>query len=246
MMKLSRILYSLALLLHTVFTYTIESCGNIKPAIEYAITLAQTAMVRPIHDVQLGLSSAHGYAAMYKSDVFKPFLTRFITDLLHLPNAHAAGRDQEPAFICVQPGMEQKYDIGYDPLHRCTDTGVPSFWAKDTAYIFLCPSFTTLSSQPVFTPGGPKDIYCPIVQNNVFLGQSDPLVKYQNYDLIHQLVHLYLQGEALTSETIPKEVTDWNGCVGLGWVPLEGSPSVRNPFNLVYYVACKWSFSGMG
>ena len=61
---------------------------------------------------------------------------------------------------------------------------------------------------------------------------------------MHQLVHLYMQNEALTSETEPKEVMDWNGCVGLGWAPFEGSPSVRNPFNLVYYAACKCSSLG--
>lgn len=223
------------------FTYTIESCGNSKPTIEYAITLAQTAMIRPLLDVQLGLSSAHGYIAMYKSNVFKSFLHGIMTNILHLPTTHAAGRDQTPAFVCVKPNMEEKYDIGYDPLHRCTDTGVASFWAKNTAYIFLCPSFTSLPFQPVFTPGGPQDIYCPVVHNNVFLGQSNPLIKYQSYDLVHQLVHLYMQSEALTSETVPKEVMDWNGCVGLGWAPFAGSPSVRNPFNLVYYAACKCS-----
>ena len=225
-------------------TYTIENCGNSKPTIEYAITLAQTAMIRPLLDVQLGVSSPHGYTAMYKSNVFKSFLHGIMTNILHLPTTHAAGRDQAPAFVCVKPNMEEKYDIGYDPLHRCTDTGVASFWAKNTAYVFLCPSFTSLAFQPVFTPGGPQDIYCPVVQNNVFLGHSNPLIKYQSYDLVHQLVHLYMQNEALTNETEPKEVMDWNGCVGLGWAPFEGSPSVRNPFNLVYYVACKCSSLG--
>ena len=103
-----------------------------------------------------------------------------------------------------------------------------------------------MAFQPSFAPGGPQDIYCPSVQNNVFLGQSDPLVKYQSYDLVHQLVHLYLQSDALTSETEPKEVLDWNGCVALGWASSEGSLSVRNAFNLVYYVACKSSFVGRG
>ena len=56
---------------------------------------------------------------------------------------------------------------------------------------------------------------------------------------MHQLAHLYLQDEGLTSETHPKETKDWNGCVGLGWSPNEGSVSIRNPFNLVYYVACE-------
>ena len=243
-MKLFQVHHLLIPVLPLVFTYKIESCGSGKPAIEYAVTLAQTAMVRPLRDVQLGLSSAHGYTAMYKSNAFKDYIHSVMTQILHLSNTHVTGRSPEPTFVCVKPNMEQEYDIGYEPLHRCADTGVASFWAKDTAFVFLCPSFTALAFQPVFTPGGPRDIYCPIVRNNVFLGQSNPLVRYQNYELVHQLVHLYLQGDGLTSETEPKEVMSWNGCVGLGWAPLLGSPSVRNPFSLVYYVACKRLTSG--
>lgn len=168
-----------------------------------------------------------------------------MTDILHLSETQAAGRAQEPVFVCAKPDMGQEYNIGYDPLDGCARTGVNSFWAKDTTLVFLCPSFTTLEFQPVFSPGGPRDVYCPVVQNNVFLGQSDPLVKYQSYELVHQLAHLYLQDGGLTGQTDPKEVMDWNGCVGLGWTPLEGGISVRNPFNLVYYAACEWSSQEM-
>ena len=133
----------------------------------------------------------------------------------------------------------------YEPLQRCAETRVASFWAIDTAIVFFCPRFLTLGAQPVFTPGGPKDIYCPLVHNNVFLGQSSPLVNYQSYDLVHKLAHLYLQRGGLNEETVPKEVLDWNSCVGLGWAPFEGGPSVRNPFSLVYYVACECCLKGM-
>lgn len=239
-MRLLQVHFLLALFLRIASTYTIEYCGNSKPAIEYAITLAQTTMIQPLGDIQRGISSTHGYTAMYKSNVFKPFLQNFMANILHLPVTQAAGRVQEPAFVCVKPDTGQRYNIGYDPLDRCAQTGVTSFWAKDTVIVFLCPSFTTLKFQPLFTPGGPRDVYCPVVQKNVFVGQSDPLVKYQNYDLIHQLAHLYLQDGGLTNQTEPKEVTDWNSCVGLGWTPFEGGPSVKNPFNLIYYVACEY------
>ncbi|KAM0802698.1 hypothetical protein BDR22DRAFT_819789 [Usnea florida] len=160
-----------------------------------------------------------------------------MANILSLPVVQVAGRDQEPTFVCTKQGMSQQYDIGYDPLDRCAQTGATSFWAKDTVLVFLCPSFAGLKAQPSFTPGGPGDIYCPLVKNNVFVGQSDPLVKYQRYDLVHQMAHLYLRNGGLTSQTTPKEVTDWNSCVGLGWTLSEGCPSVKNPFNLVYFVA---------
>lgn len=236
-MRLLQAHYLFALLPPIASTYTIENCGNSQAAIEYAITLAQTTMIRPLLDLESGIASIHGYAAMYKTNIFKPFLQNLMSNILHLPSTEAAGRAQQPAFVCAAPDMEQKYDIGYDPFVRCQRTEATSFWAKDTVLVFICPSFTSLPFQPVFTPGGPQDIYCPVVQNNVFLGQSDPLVRYQSYDLVHQLAHLYLQDGGLTSETEPKEVSDWNGCVGLGWTPIEGGPSVRNPFNLVYYAA---------
>lgn len=240
-MILLQIRHLLALFLPIASTYNIESCDNSKPAVEYAITLAQTTMIRPLLDLQRGISSEHGYTAMYKSNVFKSFLQKLMTNILHLPVTQAAGRDQEPVFICAKAGMGQKYGIGYDPLDRCGQTGVTSFWAEDTVLVFLCPSFPNMRFQPSFTPGGPRDIYCPVVQNNVFLGRSDPLVKYQNYDLVHQLAHLYLQDGGLTGQTEPKEVMDWNSCVGLGWTPVEGGLSVKNPFNSVYYAACKCS-----
>ena len=227
------------LFLPIIATYTIESCGNSEPSIEYALTLARTSMIHPLFDIERGRSSTHGYNALYKSEVNRPFLDSLMIKIMHLPATQAAGRDREPTLVCAKPDVRQKFDIGYEPLQRCAETGVASFWAIDTALIFLCPRFVTLRAQPVFSPGGPKDIYCPLVRNNVFLGQSSPLVNYQSYDLVHQLAHLYLQREGLNDETVPKEVMDWNGCVGLGWAPSEGGPSVRNPFNLVYYVACK-------
>ena len=236
-MRLFQVQYLLALFLPVTTTYKIESCDD-PPAIEYAITLAQTAMIRPLRAIATDPSNTNGYTAMYKSTIFVPFLQNLMANILRLPVAQAAGRDQEPTFVCTKQGMSQHYDLDYDPLDRCFQTGVTSFWAKDTTLVFLCPSFAGLKAQPSFTPGGPSDIYCPLVKNNVFVGQSDPLVKYQRYDLVHQMAHLYLQNGGLTSQTIPKEVTDWNSCVGLGWMPSERSPSVKNPFNLVYFVAC--------
>ena len=77
------------------------------------------------------------------------------------------------------------------------------------------------------------------MRHNVFVGKSSPLVGYQNYDLVRQIVKLYLQGAGLGSATDPREVEDWNECIGLGD---EGQPlslSERNAMNLVYYAACK-------
>ena len=217
--------------------YTIQNCGGSRSDIDNALEVAQTLMFLSRVDVQRGVDSTFGYTAMYKSNSFKVFLHKLMNNILNEANTKVAGREEEPSFVCVTPNMEHKYDIGYDHLRHCTDTGVTSFWAK--SFVFLCPNFLDDDVYPDFGPSGPYNIYCPAVQNNVFLGQSDPLIKYQSYDLMHQLVGVYLQRSALTSQTVPKAVADWNGCVGLG------GESIRNPANFVYYVACKCHLDGM-
>lgn len=225
--------YLLVLFLPIASTYTIENCGASRPAIDYAVTLAKSTMIRTLHDLQRGVSSPHGYTAMYKSDIWLDGLHHLMSNILFLSEVHVAGRDQTPTFVCVRPHMELDLDIGINPFGHCQEAKVTSFWVKDTTVIFLCERFMDMLLQPAFSPSGPWDIYCPVVQDNVFPGVSDPLVKYQCYDLVYQLAHLYLQHAGLTNETVPKEAQDWNSCVALG------GGSGRNAFNLVYYTACK-------
>ena len=170
-----------------------------------------------------------------------------MTKILHLPQVQIAGQLQDPNFTCATRDIGEKYaeHLGYDAYTRCTQGTNPptSFHAANTAIVFICPSFSQLRPQPPFTPGAPMDVYCPIVRNNVFVGQSSPLIRYQSYDLVHQLVHLYLQDTALAADTTPPEVFDWNECVKLMAVPPPWSPSCRNPFNLVYYTAREYAIS---
>lgn len=232
-MRFLRSWYLLAPFLPAVLTYTVENCGASRPAIDYAVTIAKSTMIRTLQDLHRGISSPHGYTAMYKSDIWLDGLHELMSNILYLTEIHVAGHEQKPTFVCVKPHMDLEFDIGIDLLDHCKETRVTSFWVQETTVIFLCPSFMDLLLQPAFSPRGPWDIYCPVVQHNVFPGVSDPLVKYQCYDLVYQLAHLYLQSAGLTNETVPKEALDWNGCVALG------SGSGRNPFNLVYYAACE-------
>ena len=78
-----------AVLLASVFiavsTFTIDNCGPNKIFADYAVTIAQKAMIRPLDDVQLGVHSTHGYKAMYKSEAFKFFLTTYVFGGLFIP-----------------------------------------------------------------------------------------------------------------------------------------------------------------
>lgn len=180
---------------------------------------------------------------MFKSDNFKALIQQLMTNILHLPPTPIQGLQRDPMFICVTSEVVKIYNPGYDAWVACLrQPDTYGFYIKDTPWILLCPSFQLLRPQPVFNPGGLLDIYCPIVWNNVFVGQSSPLVRYQNYELVHQLAHFYLQATSLTKETTPKEVRDWNDCVGLGVAEGWGSQSCRNPFNLVYYAASESYF----
>lgn len=239
-MRFLRNWYLLAPFLPAVLSYTIQNCGASRLAIDYAVTIAKGTMISALQDLPRGVSSPHGYTAMYKSNIWLSGLHELMSNILYLNGIQVAGRDQKPNFICVNQHMESGLDNGIDALEYCKETKVTSFWVKDTTIIFLCPSFTDLPLQPAFSPHGPWDIYCPVVQHNMFPGVSDPLVKYQCYDLVYQLAHLYLESAGLTNETVPKEALDWNGCVALG------SGSGRNAFNLVYYTACKLSFPPAG
>ena len=78
------------------------------------------------------------------------------------------------------------FNPGYDPWERCkSDTKSYGFYGEGTQWIFLCPSFSGLKPKPSINPKGPLDVYCPIVQGNVFVGNSGPLVGYQSYELLH-------------------------------------------------------------
>ena len=166
-----------------------------------------------------------------------------MTNILEIRPVMIDGKKQTPNFVCVTRDIGEKYTplLGYDPWIRCKEDPITSFHAANTANIFMCPNFPKLKPDPPFSPGSPTSIYCPIVQKNLFVGQPNPLVQYQGYDLLHQLFHLYLQDASLTPSTSPPETQNWNACVGLPFVPLLSSPSSRNPYNFIYYIACEWS-----
>ena len=103
-----------------------------------------------------------------------------------------------------------------------------AFSAFGTAYIFLCPGFHDQTLAPVGS-------HCPSVVNNRFVGDVEIFYRnYQMYTLLYGVVCFYLQKNVLGPRSPPKEVFDWDQCVGCGVVD-----SGRNPTNLVLYTACR-------
>lgn len=216
--------------------YTIENCGSHTSNIEYAVTLAQTAMIKPLHDIrQNGIASDHGFRALYKTPASIPFVKSLLLRVLHLPPAPVDGHDLAPVFMCAVPDVMRTQKLEDDPWTLCHSASTPpvtAFWVKDSATVVLCPAFRQwLRTQPSLSPDRPVDIYCPTVNNNLFIRQSDPLVRYHSYVLVLQLLRLYLGKLGLGGAS---RLRDWNGCVGLGAGLAE-----RNSMSAVYYAACE-------
>jgi len=199
------------------------------------------------HDSTPQVASILTPKPQYKVANSKAFVQRIMLKTLHLPAVTVSGQSLSPVFICATSNVAQLYKFDFDPWTRCQapdDSAPTSFWVENSAVIIICPRFEQqLKPQPVFSPGGPTDVYCPLVRGNMFVGKSFPLVRYQCYDLVRQIVKLYLQGIGLGPATEPREAIDWNECVALGYEGQSLSPSERNAMNVVYYAACESSLT---
>ena len=159
------------------------------------------------------------------------------TGLLPAPSTKSS-----PRFACVQPDSTRKYanlNLGYDLWERCqtgtypgptsTEERIRSFYAEETAYIFLCPLFFDL-------PSAPDKTECPDVVDNGFVGDGGAIVQYyKTYRIIYELYRFYTGDEALGPQSFQMEVFDWNRSV-LG---LDALGSALNPLNMGLYVFSK-------
>lgn len=178
---------------------------------------------------------------MFKSNESITSVYNIMANISHLQPVIESSQQRSPLFMCATPKVAEKYQMQTDPWMQCTKPTLPderattSYWLEASTTVIICPAFLRdLKPAPLLTPDGPRNVYCPIVLHNLFVGRDFPLVRYQVYDLIRQLVRVYLQRGALGPETEPREEVDWNSCVGLGLRPSE-----RNPMSYVYYAACE-------
>ena len=220
----------------------VHGCSFTTAMVEHAYYLAKGAVSVARNDVDHGLGSTHGFKALFKdkSSVYpikyylnsmydykgmvglKPYPTRFL----------------RPNLVCVIATTYIHYKdlrLGYDPWVRCQHpypAGQPpqAFYAEGTAFIFLCPGF--LAQSPVPAPNN-----CPEVMHNTWVGNADIFYRnYQVYTLLYELIRFYLGANALSPYTLPSEQFEWNSCVHYSAVP-----SVKNPTNLLLYMACKFT-----
>ncbi|KAL2059666.1 hypothetical protein ABVK25_000959 [Lepraria finkii] len=221
----------------------IENCGEAFIDVRMRVSQARNIALRAYGDSHLGVTSAHGFRAMFKDRTAIAAVGTFLRNIYELRakgglNPHP-GTYLEPRIACATENMAARYDylhLGYDPWQRClthTPEGIfpPAFYAEGTAYIFLCPVYNIQAPIPLRS-------HCPSVveSDNVFVGNQNLFYRqYQVYTLIYYLTRFYLGDFALGANTHPREQIDWNDCV----FNLNILESIRNPTNMQLYMARK-------
>ena len=204
------------------------------------INLLDSAMVAiklALKDAPNGMSSKLGWKTMFKSPVNAAFVLGMLKRLSTFPQSINLGPDvhlpTSARFACVTPGFWSLYPwLLFDPYEWCSiNQGLTSFYAVGQAYIFLCPKFWTFPPSLVASR-------CPeVVDNFITLSaslQEATFSQYQDYILIHELIHFYLQSASLGGYTIPNEQYTLNTCILLG-----AADSLNNPSNYQNYIAGK-------
>ena len=229
-------------IVHIVNSITIEQCGDNTRDVERAYNLARAAANVARFDAARGTQSPFGFSAMFKIDRLKLQISLYLKQIYDSAGLKALkpdpGHETPPRFACVQRDSATVYQglqLTYDPWQRCNPRrgGRPSpnlaFYASGTAYIFLCPGF---HGQPL----APAGSHCPSVSHNVFIGDSYLFYRdYQMYRLLYPLIRFYYQKNVLGAKSVPvKELFDWNRCVGM-----NVDSSIKNPTNLLLYIACR-------
>ena len=229
-------------------SFVIENCGDHQNYMKYILLNVMDILAPALEDVRNGDKSQYGFLAMFKSNDAVPTILNLLRHMylfIGLPGLRPTpSQFSQPRFACVDSNAARMFAnlrLGYDPMSRCSDATVSttlerSFYADNTVYIFICPSFFSLRPKP-------DSGVCPNVMRNQFVGsQNDFHQGYQVYTMIYGLIRFYLGQNALDEESNPREVFDWNACV----FNLNLLESVINPTNLEIYVACEFFPSWIG
>ena len=223
---------------------TIVECGEEKVNVQRAYSLARDALMAAKADVAHGSHSPFGFSAMFKNDGSKYAVSDNLNQIYYSHGLSGLKPDPahllSPRLACVQRNSASVFRdlrLGYDPWERCFQGWFHQryphqvFYASRTAYIFLCPDF----HDQALAPAGS---HCPTVVDNRFAGDMNVFYRdYQMYTLLYGLIRFCLQRDALSSKSVPNEVFDWNQCVG--YTPQS---SMKNPTNLLLYIACRLPF----
>ena len=215
--------------------YQIEKCRHRTQGIASALDRAIAALRPALEDVKLGIDSTHGFRAFFKYDGAKQYVEDMLTQISHLDKRVGLLPSPTipvgPRFACLSEHTRRSFPwLGpyTDPWTICQTSVATALYILGTAYIWLCPRFFDQPTKPQDLTG--RD--CPIVVNNAFRGEERRFMGYQNYILIHEMVHFYLQSKSLTGTTMPTEAYGFDSLLEL--LPLD---ALHNPTSYQAYVA---------
>ena len=97
-------------------------------------------------------------------------------------------------------------------LYDSCKTGAAASYRHQTNWIFLCPLFFQVVQQATR-----PSAFCPAIINNRFEenGQEGKLVQNQLWNLMHEIVHFYLDSSPEPATRSTDEVYDINTAFGL-------------------------------
>ena len=218
----------------------IHYCHHLTRFVQQAFDLARVAVNAARDDVDKGISSTHGFKALFKQQTSIYPLKYYLTSIRdHTGKKNLKPDPSEflsPELVCVEAVTYIYYKylkLGYDPWVRCqhpypAPQPPQAFWAVGTKFIFLCPEFFVQDTMP----SSPQ---CPTVVSNMWIGDENRFYRdYQTYTLLYELIRFYFGSDALSPTSIPSEQFNWNSCALL-W----SGVSLRNPTNLLLYIARK-------
>ena len=215
--------------------YRIEKCRHRTQGVASALDTAIAALKPALEDVKLGIDSTHGFHAFFKYDGAKQYVEDILMEISLLDKKvgllPSPTIPTGPRFACVSEDIRKSYpwlNPYTDPWTVCQNSVAMALYILDTAYIWLCPRFFHQPTKPQDLTG--RD--CPIVVNNVFRGEERRFICYQNYILIHEMVHFYLGSKSLSGTSIPTEAYYFDSLIEL--LPLD---ALHNPTSYQAYVA---------
>ncbi|KAI9701894.1 MAG: hypothetical protein M1836_001238 [Candelina mexicana] len=207
--------------------YEIHRCYDRTPFVTRALDVLWTMLIPAIESASYGTGNA-AFNAFFKSGsetVVRTILNDVKEGTPKQTLWSGKNRKDTPVFFCVrEPGklIFQGVDIYQRCLRGAQGSAPPAIYALGSNFIFICPTHWQMPLDPTYI--------CPTVVNNLFSGYQLGLLNSMPLNLLHELVHFYVDSMASIQQL---EVLDWNSAV----LQLNAIDSAKNAFSYVYYVA---------
>jgi len=202
------------------------------------LDLIWSALQLAITDTHYGTASP-AYKTFFKDNIYAHFVAEIFKNITTGASISKSNRHTpvSPSITCLTtPGIAIENTIAgpRDLYQICVhQPNRAGFYSYGTDWIFLCPSFFRLESQPsIPLPGQTSP--CPIFSNGQYQPHWSRLVVNQMYILMHEILHFYLDNAPGPVGDVMTEINEINAAVRLGT-----GATVSNAQSYVFYAASK-------